>query len=88
MKELNTSKVALTFGLIGGGWHLLWSFLILIGLAQSLINFVFWMHMLTIPYKVTGFTLTQAAILIVITFIAGYAGGWIFAWLWNKIHKE
>ena len=84
MKELNECKVALTFGLFIGGWHVIWSLLILVGLAQPLIDFIFWVHMLTTPYKVTGFNLVQALVLIVVTFIIGYAVGWVFAWLWNK----
>ncbi len=87
MKNLEKEKAALTFGLFLGGWHLVWSLLILLQLAQPLLNLVFWLHMITPPYQVTAFGFTQALILMVITFTAGYAGGWIFAWLWNKIAK-
>jgi len=87
MKELHAQKVALVFGIFLSGWHLIWSLLILIGVAQPLLNFVFWMHMIVNPYQVTGFSLTQAVTLIIITFAVGYVGGWIFALLWNKMHK-
>ncbi|MGH7246403.1 MAG: hypothetical protein ACREGI_05740 [Candidatus Levyibacteriota bacterium] len=87
MKELQIQKVALVFGLLLGGWHLLWSVLVLLGIAQLLLDFVFWMHMIANPYRVTGFNLVQAVILIAVTFVIGYCGGWIFAWLWNKLHK-
>jgi hypothetical protein len=43
--------------------------------------------MISNPYQVTGFNITQSAILIIVTFIFGYIGGWIFAWLWNKMHN-
>lgn len=87
MKELDTQKAALTLGLLLGGLHALWSLLIFLGYAQMLIDYVFWMHMLSVPYQVTGFTINQAVILIAATFVVGYALGWVFAWLWNKTHK-
>lgn len=88
MKELNEKKVALTLGLFLGGWHLVWSVLIVLGFAQPLLNFIFWIHMLTTPVQVTGFELTKSAILTVVTFIVGYGVGFIFAKIWNKVHRE
>lgn len=87
MKELNPQKVALTFGLLIGGGHVLWSILIVLGLAQPLLNFIFWAHMLTVPSQVTEFTLMQAGTLIVVTFAVGYSVGFIFASVWNKMHR-
>ncbi len=87
MKELNENKVALTVGLFISGCHIAWSLLIVIGLAQILLDFIFWAHMIVNPYKVTGFTLTQSLILIVVTFVIGYIGGLIFAKVWNATHK-
>ena len=74
-------------GLFISGWHVVWSLLVLLSIAQPLLDFVFWMHMIANPYHVTGFTVTQSLTLIVITFIFGYFGGWVFAWLWNKMHR-
>lgn len=87
MKELNENKVALTVGLFVGGAHLIWSLLIVIGLAQLLLDFIFWAHMLANPYKVTEFTLMQSLILITVTFVVGYIGGLFFAKVWNATHK-
>jgi len=87
VKELNEDKVALTIGLFIGGWHLVWSLLIIIGLAQVFLDFIFWAHMIANPYKVTGFTLTQSLILIFATFVIGYIGGFVFAKVWNTTHK-
>lgn len=86
--KLNTSKVAFTFGLFLGGWHAVWSGLVALGLAQSLLNFVFWMHMLAVSYRVTGFSVMQAVILIAVTFCVGYGAGWVFATLWNMAHGK
>ena len=87
MKEMNVQKAALTLGLFIGGWHLVWSLLILVGWAQPLLDFIFWVHMIANPYQVTGFDLTRAILLMVVTFAVGYVGGWVFATLWNKMHK-
>ena len=87
MKKLETGRVAVVVGLFLSGFHLFWTLLIIAGLAQWLLDFVFWMHMLANPYQVTGFSVTQALTLIVMTFGIGYVGGWIFAWLWNKLHR-
>lgn len=87
MKALDTKKIAMTFGLLLGGWHLVWSILIFIGVAQAVIDFVFWIHMLSVPIQVTAFTYTQSLLLIIVTFVIGYAVGWIFALVWNKIHR-
>ena len=87
MKELNEKKVALTVGLFVGGLHILWSGFVLIGFAQPVLDFVFWVHMIANPYTVTAFGLTQALTLITVTTSIGYIGGWIFAWFWNQIHR-
>ena len=88
MKELDEKKVALTLGLFLGGSHLVWSLLILTGLAQPLINFIFWAHMIANPVQVTGFALTQSLILIAVTFTVGFVGGLIFAKVSNEVHKK
>lgn len=87
MKELNEKKVALTLGLFVGGLHLIWSLLIILGIAQSLLNFIFWAHMIENPFQVTGFVLTQSLILIAVTFAVGYVAGFVFSKVWNKVHK-
>ncbi len=88
MKELNEKKVALTLGLFFGGGHLVWSLLIIAGLAQPLLNFIFWAHMIANPYQVTGFVLTQSLILIAVAFTVGYIGGLVFAKIWKEVHKK
>lgn len=87
MKELKKEKIALTVGVFVSGIHLGWIVLILTGFAQTLLNFVFWVHMLTVPYQITSFSLNQAITLILVTFATGYAMGWLFAWAWNYFHK-
>ncbi len=85
MKE---NKVGLIVGLFLGGWHAFWSLLIFIGLAQPLIDWIFWLHMITPVYHVTGFNATQAGLLILVTFGIGYLAGYLFAMLWNSLQKK
>ncbi|HSD98272.1 MAG TPA: hypothetical protein VLB73_01060 [Patescibacteria group bacterium] len=87
MKELHEGKVALSVGIFLGVWHAMWSLLILVGVAQPLLDFIFWAHMLSTPFRVTGFSLTQAIVLVLVTFAVGYIGGWVFAKVWNMMRK-
>lgn len=86
--KLNERKTALVLGLFTGGLHLVWSLLVALGFAQVLINWSFGWHMLSNPFTVQPFSLTNAFILVVVTFVVGYAAGHIFAWVWNWVHTK
>ena len=88
MKELNVNKVALSLGFFLGGWHLVWSILVMLGWAQGLLNFIFGLHMLSVPVQVLPFNITTSALLIVVTFAVGYMIGRIFATIWNRVHES
>lgn len=85
--KLNPSKVGLSLGVFVGGVHVAWSTLVALGLAQGLLDFIFGLHMIANPYQVTGFDVMKAGTLIVVTFLVGYGVGYIFANVWNKVHK-
>ncbi|MFZ2072807.1 MAG: hypothetical protein WA101_01955 [Minisyncoccia bacterium] len=85
---MNKNRVGLIFGSFMALFHLIWSLMVLIGVAQTFYDFIFWLHMISLPWKVTGFTLTQAISLIVVTFAIGYFMGYMIAWLWNKFNKK
>lgn len=87
MNNLNINKTGLVVGLFLGGWHLLWSLLVLTGVGQALIDFVLWAHMIHLPYVVGPFELLAAVTLIILTSLVGYALGAAFAWAWNRIHR-
>ena len=70
-----------------GGWHLVWSVLVLLGWAQTIINFILGLHMLSIPVQVLPFNIATAGLLIVVTFAVGYVAGRVFATVWNAVHK-
>ncbi len=63
--------------------HLAWSLLVLAGLAQPLINFIFWVHMLSVPVQVQPFALGTAALLVGVTWCVGFGFGFIFSVFWK-----
>ena len=56
----------------------------LFGLAQPIIEFVFWAHMIKPVYVVKQFNLLAAITLILLTAVTGYVFGSIRAVIWNK----
>jgi hypothetical protein len=83
----NPNKVGLVVGALIGGWHLLWSLLVLIRWAQSIIDFIFWAHMIQPIYVVRPFDPLAAGTLIVITAVIGYIFGFVGAIIWNQLHR-
>ncbi len=87
MKELDSNKTALIVGSFAGLVHLLWAVVVMLGFAQGWLDFIFSLHFLNNPYTVNSFEVTRAVMLVVVTFVCGYIGGWVFAWLWNSLLK-
>ena len=85
---MNKNKIGLIFGSFMALSHLVWSLMVLLGVAQAFYDFIFWLHMISLPWHVTGFTLVQSVSLIIVTFVIGYIMGYVIAWLWNKFQKE
>lgn len=86
-QAISGHKVGLVLGGFIGGWHAVWSTLVLFGWAQAVINFVFWLHFLTPPYQVGAFVPWRAALLIVFTAAIGYCAGCIIGAVWNRVHR-
>jgi len=85
-QAISGHKLGLVLGAFIGGWHTVWSALVLIEWAQAVINFVFWLHFIAPPYQVVSFVLWRAAALIVFTAVIGYCAGWIIGTVWNRLH--
>ena len=47
--EINKNKTGLTFGFLISFFHLMWSILVILGIAQTFLDFIFDIHMLNIP---------------------------------------
>jgi hypothetical protein len=85
MAAISPNRAGLVLGALLGGWHFVWSLLVAAGLAQSLIDFVFWIHFIKPVYLIEPFAFGQAAILVLATAIIGYITGFAFALLWNRV---
>jgi len=83
----NPNKVGLVFGAVLGGWHLLWSFLVLAGLAQAIYDFILWAHMIHLAITIGPFDAKAALTLVVFTSFLGYFIGYTAAWVWNRVHR-
>lgn len=88
MHQLHPHKTALAFATVIAGIHLVWALLVFVGIAQSLIDFIFWAHMIGVAYIIKPFELTAAATLIAITALFGYLLGYSSAVAWNAVHKR
>jgi hypothetical protein len=87
MKELNKIHVGLLLGGMMVFGHLAWSTLVFLGFAKVLLDWVLWLHFISIPITIGPFELVRAAVLVIFTFIVGFVVGWVSAWLWNMLIK-
>jgi hypothetical protein len=85
--QANPLKVGLVFGLFLALWHAVWAALVAAGVAQKLVDFIFWIHFVTPPFHIEPFALPRAAILVGVTFVVGMGGGIVGAVLWNAFHR-
>jgi len=84
---LDKNKVGLALGGFAAFMHLVWSVLVALGLAQPLVDFITYLHMVSNPYTISEFNLSLAIGLIVITGVVGYVFGWIFSYICNWAHS-
>lgn len=86
--KINANQTGLALAGLMVIWHVFWSVLVITGLGQAFLDFVYWAHYLSNPFVVGPFVLARALCLITIVAIAGYLFGCMFAWFWNQIHKR
>ena len=87
MHNIDPHKSGLSFGALIGSFHLVWALLVLLGLAQPFIDFIFTLHMLRPVIVVDSFSAILALSLVFVTGIIGYLMGYFFAIVWNRLHK-
>ena len=86
--KLNQHTTGLTLGAFAGVVHIFWSLLVALGLAQPLTDWIYWLHFVNNPLRIRQFEITTSIMLVVITSLVGYAVGFVFANVWNFLHKK
>ena len=85
--HVNPKKVAVVGAVMRGGWHLVWSLLVLVGWAQALVGFSMCAHMVHTAVVIGPFEAGAAATVVIIASFVGYVVGYILATVWNKVHS-
>lgn len=85
---INRHKLGLVFGAFLGACHFVWAGLVLSGIAQSLMNWIFRLHFIEPPYVILPFNFGVAVTLILVTSITGYVSGWFFGAIWNWLRAD
>jgi hypothetical protein len=80
---INRHKLGLVLASFMGISHFLWAWLVLTGIAQTVIDWIFRLHFIEPAYVITSFDLGVATTLIVLTSAIGYLTGWVLAAIWN-----
>ena len=83
--SVNGQKLGLALGIFAGLWHVVWSFLVAVGLAQPLVDWIFRLHFISPYYSVGEFNLGTAVVLVIVTSVLGYVVGRVLAFVWNKV---
>lgn len=82
---LHPIRTGFALGSVVGLWHLAWAGLVAVGWAKPLLDFVLWMHFLQFSVSVQPFDAGRAAVLVAVTFGAGFGLGALFAAVWNRL---
>ena len=88
MKSLNKNEIGLIIGLFFAVFHIGWSLLVAFGYAQVFIDWVMWLHFVSIPISIDSFDISRAVLLTLFTFVVGYLLGWVSTLIWNMIIKK
>lgn len=88
MAKLSAKKVGLTIGIFLAVLHLAWLILLLLGVGARFLEWILGLHMMEMPITFTAFSWTNAAILLIATFVSGLVFGWVFATLYNYLDKK
>lgn len=84
--DIRVNHAGVVTGAFLAGVHLVWAALVAAGLAQPLLDFMYWMHFIKPVFVVEPFEAMRALMLIAMTAVIGYLIGAVFAYLWNRMH--
>lgn len=68
--------------------HAAWAGLVLIGWAQPLADFMFWIHFVRPPYTILPFDGGRAGLLLLVSGVGGFVLGAILALIWNAMQPR
>jgi hypothetical protein len=83
--HVHSLKAGLAVACLTGGVHCIWALLVALGLAQPLIDLVFWMHFIKPVYAIEPFAAGRAMILVAATSFIGFSIGALFGLIWNRL---
>lgn len=75
---MNIFQLSIISGFSLASLHICWAILVALGWAQSVIDFVFKLHMLSSPFHVQPFEFPLALGLVGVTFLVGFFYGIVF----------
>ena len=82
---MSAHALGVAVGALLGCSHLGWSILVATGVAQPIIDFIFWLHFIEPPYRVGPFAWPRAVGLIAVTSGIGYVLGAAAGIVWNRL---
>ena len=85
---ISTLKMTLIGGTLLSILHFIWAVLVYAGFAQSVMDFIFKIHMLNSPLQVQAFDWTYAMLLIAVTFSVGAFYGWLFSMIKASVTEK
>lgn len=88
MPSVSAHRFGLTFGALLGSFHLVWSILVALGIAQWYMDTILRLHMIRMDLTILPFSITSAALLILVTAVIGYVIGFVAGSIWNAMSKS
>lgn len=88
MHTVSVNKLGLTLGGFYFAAHILWSLLVLLGLAEPIVDFMLSLHSLNVSYSVDPFSWGRTLLLLIVASAVGYIVGAALATLWNWVIKK
>lgn len=85
---MNLFQTSVIGGLCLSSIHFCWALLVALEWAQSLMDFIFKLHMLNPPFEVQPFSLSLASGLLAITFLVGCFYGAVFYFIKSYFQKK
>lgn len=79
--------LGLVVGAMFAAVHALWSLLVALGLAHSLMSASMRLHMVSASVSVLPFSLGSAVVLVVVTGVFGFVVGWVAGAIWERCGK-